>query len=441
MARVRRVPGAHWDRERRLWRAADSEAVQRALVEEGLEARVVEAFAKTASAPATQRKSASPGEVAKPFRNRPETGSPLPRVQQRALQAFTETLVRRQYAYNTRKSYAGAFSKYLRYLGDRPPDQIGKQDIEKYLLMRVRDDHISESYQNLLINAIKFYYEKVLGRDRVVYDIARPRRREPLPKVLSRDEVKRMLASTTNTKHRCMLMLLYGGGLRLSEVLALVPSDLDADRMTITIRRSKGKKDRVVPLPSVLLTPLREYFREYRPLTFLFEGQTVGERYSPRSLQQVVKQAAAKAGVQRPVTARMLRHSYATARQRGPQPHCLASRPVRTSATSRRCWGTLRLRRPSGTRSWPSTGNLPRRLMAWICSSVNRAPGGGYAQHEATMTESELSYDRDQLSCVNPSHLTGFLHTELRIRKIYAQRDCVKPGVGSKLKTRTRTKT
>ena len=312
MARVRRVPGAHWDRQRRLWRAADSEAVRRALVEEGLEARVVEASAKTTTAPAAQSRSSSPGKAAQAFRILAKESPPLVPVQQRALQAFTETLVRRQYAYNTRKSYAGAFSKYLRYLGDRPPDQVAKQEIEQYLLMRVRDDRISESYQNLLINAIKFYYEKVLGRDRAVYEIARPRRREPLPKVLSRDEVKRMLASTTNTKHRCMLMLLYGGGLRLSEVLALLPSDLDSNRMTIAIRRSKGKKDRVVPLPGVLLTPLREYFREHRPLTFLFEGQTVGERYSARSLQQVVKQAAARAGIQRPVTAHMLRHSYAT---------------------------------------------------------------------------------------------------------------------------------
>lgn len=121
-----------------------------------------------------------------------------------------------------------------------------------------------------------------------------------------------MLARTYNNKHNCMLMLLYGGGLRLSEVLELLPGEIDSGRMTIAIRCSKGKKDRIVPLPTRLLEPLREYFRQYRPMTWLFEGETPGERYSPRSLQQVVKQAAVRAGIIRTVTAHMLRHSYAT---------------------------------------------------------------------------------------------------------------------------------
>ena len=121
-----------------------------------------------------------------------------------------------------------------------------------------------------------------------------------------------MIGLTDNLKHRCMLMLLYGGGLRLSEVLALLPEEVDSARMTVLIRRSKGKKDRVVPLPERLLEPLRAYYRQYRPMTWLFEGQTVGEPYSPRSLQQVVKQAARRADVKRPVTAHMLRHSFAT---------------------------------------------------------------------------------------------------------------------------------
>ncbi len=157
-----------------------------------------------------------------------------------------------------------------------------------------------------------FYYEKVLDRERTYYDVARPIRREVLPKVLAREEIREMLVRTYHNKHSCMLMLLYGGGLRLSEVLELIPTDIDSKRMTITIRRSKGKKDRVVPLPERILRPLREYYQQYRPMTWLFEGETVGERYSPRSLQQVVKQAAVRAGIHRPVTAHMLRHSYAT---------------------------------------------------------------------------------------------------------------------------------
>ncbi|WP_394772165.1 tyrosine-type recombinase/integrase, partial [Mucilaginibacter sp.] len=115
-----------------------------------------------------------------------------------------------------------------------------------------------------------------------------------------------------NRKHRAMLMLAYGLGLRLGEVLALVPADIDSRRMVLYVRGGKGKKDRDLPLPESLLLLLREQFREHRPVIYLFEGQHPGEPYSERSLQMVVKQAASRAGIHRPVSLHMLRHSYAT---------------------------------------------------------------------------------------------------------------------------------
>ena len=316
MARVRRVPGAKWDRGRRVWCVADGEATRVAIEREGLVGRVVGAFAKTTgetlTKSATAKAQAKPSGRSKATRPEAKPATVLHHLAAAAHQRLLEVLVRRQYAYNTRKSYGAAFAQYAAYLGERDPATVTREGVEEYLLARVRDDGISERYQNTLINAIKFYYEKVLGRDRTVYDIARPRDREPLPKVIDREEVNAMIDLTHNVKHRCLLMLLYGGGLRLNEVLALLPQEIDSKRMTIFVRRSKGKKDRVVPLPRRLLEPLRTYYRSYRPMTWLFEGQTVGEPYSPRSLQQVVKQAAKRAGVKRPVTAHMLRHSYAT---------------------------------------------------------------------------------------------------------------------------------
>jgi integrase/recombinase XerD len=101
-------------------------------------------------------------------------------------------------------------------------------------------------------------------------------------------------------------------GLRLGEVLGLTPQDVDSRRMVLYVRGGKGKKDRDLPLPESLLQLLREQFRLFRPVTFLFEGQRPGEPYSERSLQLVVKQAAGRAGISRPVTLHMLRHSYAT---------------------------------------------------------------------------------------------------------------------------------
>ena len=311
MARVRRVPSAKWDRERRVWCAPECSETRAAIAQEELTDRIVEgAVAKAAAASPKAAAFARTRQLAASAPG-PRRGDLAP-VHAAALQALVEVLVRRQYSYNTRKAYGGCFRQYLQYLGDRSPAEVTRAEVEHYLLLRVRDEGISESYQNTLINAIKFYYEKVLGRDRTVYDIARPRKRETLPKVLGREEVARMIDRTSNVKHRCMVMLLYGGGLRLSEVLGLLPSDVDSGRMTITVRRSKGKKDRLVPLPRRLLEPLRAYYRAHRPLTWLFEGQTIGEPYSKRSLQLVVKQAAVRAGIKRAVTAHMLRHSYAT---------------------------------------------------------------------------------------------------------------------------------
>ena len=133
-----------------------------------------------------------------------------------------------------------------------------------------------------------------------------------LPKVISMEEVSRMIRLTTNLKHRCLLMLAYGAGLRSAELLALKPAHIDSSRMIIRVERGKGNKDREIPLPVQLLPILRDYYLEFKPETWLFEGQRSGTPYSSKSLQQVVHQAARKAGILKKITPHMLRHSYAT---------------------------------------------------------------------------------------------------------------------------------
>lgn len=242
----------------------------------------------------------------------PAARPPLDEARQALVQRYRERLLVKRYSENTAKSYYHAFQGFLLHVPSRLPLDLSQEEITGYLVYLIREKAISESYQNLIINAIKFYYEEVEGRPRTYYDIPRPRRHDPLPKVLDKAEVQAMLRLTANLKHRCMLMLLYGGGLRLGEVIGLSLKDLELPRRVIRVNRGKGKKDREVPLPEMLVPALTAYLDHYQPLTFLFEGETVGERYSDRSLQQVVKQAAARAGIQRPVTAHMLRHSYAT---------------------------------------------------------------------------------------------------------------------------------
>ena len=132
------------------------------------------------------------------------------------------------------------------------------------------------------------------------------------PSVLDKEEIRKMILGTLNLKHRCLLLLLYGSGLRLGEVLNLLPSDVDRAQGVLHIKRAKGKKDRMVPIHPTLIDLMAKQMHEGQHLTWIFEGSNPGERYSDRSLQNVVKQAAKRAGINRPVTAHMLRHSYAT---------------------------------------------------------------------------------------------------------------------------------
>lgn len=161
---------------------------------------------------------------------------------------------------------------------------------------------------------MKFYFEQVLGRERFFWEVPRPKKRSELPRMFNQDEVAAIINSTSNKKHKTMLMLAYSAGLRVSEVVSLKTSDIDSKRMTIMVRQAKGKKDRLAGLSPVLLVMLREYARQYNPDKngFLFEGSSKGTCYSTRSLQEVLQAAKRKAGILKPGSIHSLRHSFAT---------------------------------------------------------------------------------------------------------------------------------
>ena len=162
------------------------------------------------------------------------------------------------------------------------------------------------------INAIKFYYEQVKGGQRQYYGgITRAKEYKSLPEVLSRNEVCRILSCLSNRKHRCMISLIYSAGLRRSELLNLTPKDIISERMLVRIM-GKGRKCRYSLLSEKLLKELREYFKEYRPQKWLFEGETPGEPYSASALVKILKEAASRAGIKHRVHVHMLRHSFAT---------------------------------------------------------------------------------------------------------------------------------
>jgi site-specific recombinase XerD len=143
------------------------------------------------------------------------------------------------------------------------------------------------------------------------YNIERPREKKPLPKVISLQEVNALINNTNNIKHRCIVSLLYGAGLRRAELLNLKLTDIDSKRMVIEVRNGKGGKDRLTILSETVLSDLRRYYKEWKPKTYLFEGSK-GKKYSPASVLNIVKKAARKAGIKKTVTPHMLRHSFAT---------------------------------------------------------------------------------------------------------------------------------
>lgn len=226
-------------------------------------------------------------------------------------QAYLDLLQRKRYSPSTIKTYSCYFIHFLNSFSGQDPKTITRAEINTYLLALIKAGNISASQQNQRINAIKFYYEKVLGRKKAYYNITRPKKEKKLPLVLSQSEVQQILATCTNLKHKCILMTLYSGGLRRSELLHLKIADIDSKRMLIRISNSKGNKDRYTLLSRTLLNLLRVYYLAYRPKCWLFEGPK-GKQYSATSIENIFRKAIKQTHINKHATPHTLRHSFAT---------------------------------------------------------------------------------------------------------------------------------
>lgn len=223
---------------------------------------------------------------------------------------YISKLENKMYAVSTAHTYLSCFRMFMNAFKGTTLIEITEEDIQRYLNQMVKNGQ-SSTYINQMVNSIKFYYENVLGMPNRFYSIDRPPKIERLPKVLSKDEIQRMILFTPNIKHRCIICLLYSAGLRRQELLNLKLTDIDSARMVIRVNQGKGNKDRFTVLSKTLLSDLRRYFKEWHPKDFLFEGLN-GSQYSPGSVRSIVSASAKKAGIKKPVTPHMLRHSFAT---------------------------------------------------------------------------------------------------------------------------------
>lgn len=228
----------------------------------------------------------------------------------KAMDAVEQDLILRRYSHATIKSYKHHLRQLFWFYNDKRPSTLTLEEIKAFLYHRVKNENIAERTQNQAINAIKYFYEKVLHREKMFIYLKRPKVPKDLPGYLSPEEVARLIKATKNLKHKAILMTIYAGGLRLSEVIHLKIEDIRSDQNHIRIQGAKGKKDRNTLLSSRLVEVLKTYFKAYRPRYYLFEGQTGGQ-YSARSIQNIMTRAVEKSGI-RHATPHTLRHSFAT---------------------------------------------------------------------------------------------------------------------------------
>jgi len=224
---------------------------------------------------------------------------------------FSGLLKIQRYSSNSIKTYRNAILVFLTALKNYDIYKVDAKLVERFINYKISKEKISQSYQRQIIASIKLFYKEILKIDLPVEYLYPKRQQHKLPEVLSVNEVKMIISNTENLKHKAILSLIYSAGLRLSEVVNLKKKDIDSERMLINIRQAKGKKDRQVMLSEKLLLLLRDYYKIFKPAVWLFEGLDKNQ-YSPRSVQQIFKNALLKSKIKKKATVHTLRHSFAT---------------------------------------------------------------------------------------------------------------------------------
>ena len=226
-----------------------------------------------------------------------------------------EELQRRNYSTETIRAYINTVKQYAEYFRCSP-DKLGPQHIREYQLYMKNERKLAAHTIKARSSALRFLYVHTLRRPHMLEYIPIPKTPVKLPKILSREEITRLIEGSSNLMHRAILMTVYSTGMRRSEVCSLKVSDVDSSCNVIHIRNGKGGRDRDVPLSPKLLETLREYWRWMKPKTWLFPGYEKGWRadvpITDKAVWCACKEAARNAGIEKRVTPHLLRHSYAT---------------------------------------------------------------------------------------------------------------------------------
>jgi integrase/recombinase XerD len=189
--------------------------------------------------------------------------------------------------------------------------ELTSNDAEEYLYTLIKKK-FSGAYLTAVYSAIKFLYHYVFGKKNFMHSIPIYKKKVRLPQVLSVDEVRDIINSAANLKHKAIIATIYSSGIRLSEAAKLRIEDIDSKNMRIFIRKGKFHKDRYTILAKNTLDILRKYYKEYKPKEWLFQGRNRKNPISPKSIQAAFKKALGYSHANKDATVHTLRHSFAT---------------------------------------------------------------------------------------------------------------------------------
>jgi site-specific recombinase XerD len=225
--------------------------------------------------------------------------------------AMLDYMMAQNYSANTIRSYVKSFNTFMRVNSYQSPDTLTEKQIVSYL-SGMTEQGLSPASLNMLVNALLYYFRTVLKKDSFEIHLPRPRKEHHLPAVLTMEECFNIFRQVENPKHRLLLMIGYGAGLRRSEIISLKWEDILFDEHKIHVKQSKGNKDRMVMLPYMIVSFLKDYRKLYPSDDWVFGGQYKGEALSAGTVQAVMRQAVLKAGLEKRATVHTLRHSFAT---------------------------------------------------------------------------------------------------------------------------------
>ena len=230
----------------------------------------------------------------------------------RLYEQFKRELILSGLSEKTQEIYLRCLKKLADYYA-KPVETLTTEEIKDFLYFLIKGKNFSQEYINQIYAAAKFFFDRVLKKKDIMSDIPRAKLpRKKLPQVLARSEVKNIIGSVNNLKHKCILLTTYSAGLRVSESSKLLVTDIDSKRMLIRVNQGKGKKDRYTILSNTALFYLRKYYKMHRPDKWLFPSNINSKHISTRTIQHIFYRAKEKAGIKKNVSVHTLRHSFAT---------------------------------------------------------------------------------------------------------------------------------